>query len=101
MALELWQRALLSRLGERRARYQQGARARLTLAAMLTRAGYPVSLIRVRLWSRPMQGAAYQWAHFFLLGLEDLPPPDFVVEGAVTLAKAYAPPPAARKKQAR
>lgn len=97
--LELWQRALLARLAERRARYQASARARLVLVAMLTRAGYPVSLTRVHVWSRAMQGQAYLWAHAFLWGLEDVPPPDFVVESAVpALAKAWMPAPAKRKQ---
>jgi hypothetical protein len=91
--LELWQRALLSRLAEKRARYQACARARLVLVAMLTRAGYPVSLTRVRVWSPAMQGSAYQWAHAFVWGIEDVPPPPWVVESAAApLAKAMPSP---------
>ena len=81
------------RIAERRARYQACARARLVLVAMLSRAGYPVSLTRVRVWTPAQQGAAYQWAHAYSCGIEDVPAPEWVIESAVApyLAKAPAP----------
>jgi hypothetical protein len=76
----VWRRALLSRTRERLRRENRSAKARLSLQAILHRAGFVVSLVAIHSWSRDAQGQAYLWAVAFLSGLEDVPAPSFVFE---------------------
>lgn len=90
--LALWQRALLVRIEQASKRNNAGARARLALVSILARAGVDVSLVTVHRWTRERQGQAYQWAHAFVCGCEDLPPPPFVLSDArAPLAKTVWP----------
>jgi hypothetical protein len=82
---DLWKRALRTR-DLVKARASCSARSRLTLAALLARAGYDVGLVVVRTWPRHMQGEAYLWARAFVDGREDLPAPGFVVNAGRRVA---------------
>lgn len=61
-----------------KARASRSAKARLVLADLLARAGYPVGLVVIHTWPRHVQGEAYLWARAFLDGREDLDAPLFV-----------------------
>jgi hypothetical protein len=71
-------RGLVAREKERLRAENRSARSRLALQSVLARARQPVSLVAIHSWTRAMQGQAYLWATAFLLGREDLPPPQWV-----------------------
>jgi hypothetical protein len=77
-AQPLYRRALLERARTYLDGHNRGARSRLALAKLLRRAGYFISLVSVRGWTRHEQGEAYLWAVAFLAGREDLPVPQCV-----------------------
>jgi hypothetical protein len=78
----LWRRALVGRAKALQDSHNRTALSRLALARLLTQAGFPVSIVVLRTWSRAMQGVAYCWAVAFVAGREDVPPPPFVHEAA-------------------
>ena len=78
----LWRRALVGRAKVLQDSHNRTALSRLVLARLLEQAGHPVSIVAVRTWSRPMQGAAYCWATAFRAGREDVPPPSCVYEAS-------------------
>ena len=57
-----WREAAKLATAKTLASSSRAASARLALAELLARAGYPVGLVRVHTWTRAMQGIAYQFA---------------------------------------
>jgi hypothetical protein len=83
-AAPIWQAALMLREVERLRKSSCGASARLALVRILHQAGEEVSLISVHRWPRHVQGEAYLWARARLLGREDLPAPQYIVDARVS-----------------
>ena len=79
-----WRQAARMATAKTLERSNRSAAARQALAALLARAGYPVGLVRVHTWTRPMQGIAYQFAAGRVYwGDTDTTPPSWVAAPVV------------------
>jgi len=71
----LWRRALRRRHSLRLHGTNRGGRSRLALQDIIGRAGLVIDLVRIRTWSRALQGEAYLWALDMVNGAPRRTPP--------------------------